>query len=277
MVFESASEKKPTFHPRLDERHPVTLRVGQQQIFGMLHLPLTGLPAPAVLICHGLAGDKYGRYRVYVRLAEELAQRGIASLRFDYRGCGDSEGSFEQVTVESQLEDALAATQFLQQHQKIDSQRLGIFGRSFGGLIAALCARQSKAFRSLCLWSAVFNGDPWRHLWQQLEKGMLTAEQLQQTLNFNGYSACRTLFEQLLAIDMQQTMKGLTDVPMLHIHGVKDTRVTITHADNYAECRRESLAPSSFIRLPEGDHEFTQPNEREEALEATIEWMRQTL
>lgn len=260
-----------------DNRQQISFRVGRQRLFGMLHLPLTGLPAPAVVVCHGLAGDKNGRYRFYVLLAQRLAQMGIGCLRFDYRGCGDSEGLFSQVTVASQLADAVAATEWIQEHPSIDGKRLAVLGRSFGGLVAILTARKTRAFRSICLWSAVFDGGPWRHLWDKVADGSLTPEQCDAALNFNGQQASLALFRELFDVDMPQELAALCDIPMLHIHGAKDPKVDISHADHYKECREGSVAPSHFIRLPEGDHEISNIHEREEALEATLEWFRQTL
>lgn len=271
------SDTTEEIFPQVDRREQVTFKVGQQRLFGMLHLPLLGLPAPAVLICHGLAGDKTGRYRFYVHLAQRLAERGIACLRFDCRGSGDSEGDFHRVTVTSLVDDAIGATHYLQQHPSIDSARLGILGRSFGALVAVLAARRSQAFRTFCLWSALFDGAPWRDLWQQLLDGSLPPEKSDTALSFNGQKAGLPLFEELFRVDMPAELTHLDTLPLLHIHGVKDMRVDISHADRYEKCRRSSQTPSHFIRLPQGDHELSNLSEREEALEATLEWFRQTL
>ncbi len=262
---------------RVDERIPLEFRVGHQRLFGMLHLPLIERPVPAVLICHGLAGDKCGRYRSYVTIAKMLAQQGIACFRFDYRGSGDSEGDFSQVTVDSQIEDSIAAAMLLKNHPHIDSQRLGILGRSFGGLIATQCAVKTKIFHSICLWSAVFNGESWRSLWFQATQGLLSPEKYTEAMSINGQIANVKLWEQLFQVDTLSAVKNLTNIPLLHIHGEKDTRVDISHADAYQSSRKESQALTQFIRLPESDHDFSNPWEREEAFDASVEWFRQTL
>ena len=51
-------------------------------------------------------------------LQKRLAQSGIASLRLDFRGCGDSEGSFEETDLESQISDALLGLNYLATHKK---------------------------------------------------------------------------------------------------------------------------------------------------------------
>src|SRR5689334_8479689 len=122
---------------KFEERKTVTLLSQDLKLFGILHLPLlkNSEKAPAVLFCHGFGGNKSGRYRLYVRLAEKLSQAGIAVLRFDFRGCGDSEGAFGDITIETQVQDALAAAEFLLTHPSVDPNRFGIFGSSLGGAI----------------------------------------------------------------------------------------------------------------------------------------------
>lgn len=262
---------------RIDERFPITFMVGHLRLFGMFHLPFTEGPVPAVLICSGLNGDKVGRNRAYVTIAGMLAQRGIASFRFDYRGCGDSEGEFSQVTVDTQVEDALAAFQMVKNHPRINSQRLGIIGRSFGGLIAVQSAAKLEAFRSICLWAPVFNGEPWATLWKLGNEGKLTPQEYEEVMSVNGHMANIDLWLQLFQTDTTSAMQKLSEIPLLHIHGEKDSRVDVSHAEMFAQTRKTSDAVSNFIRLPESDHEFNNRWEREEALEATVEWFRQTL
>ena len=77
---------------RFEKRESVVWFFQGKAIFAMLHRPLQEGPRPAVLMCHGLGGTKVGRHRIYVALSEALARLGIAVMRFDFSGCGDSEG-----------------------------------------------------------------------------------------------------------------------------------------------------------------------------------------
>ena len=92
---------------KIEEKEPVVFEIEGQKLFAVMHLPLHHHHLlPGVLMCHGLAGNKTGRYRLYVHLARELARLGIASLRVDFRGCGDSDGEFSDATVSGFLKDA---------------------------------------------------------------------------------------------------------------------------------------------------------------------------
>ena len=62
------------------------------RLYGMLHRPEGAGPHPAVMILHGFTGQRIEPHRLFVKLARQLVAAGIAALRFDFRGSGESEG-----------------------------------------------------------------------------------------------------------------------------------------------------------------------------------------
>ncbi|WP_159636704.1 alpha/beta hydrolase family protein [Sphingobacterium composti Ten et al. 2007 non Yoo et al. 2007] len=75
-------------------------------------------------------------------LADYLTRNGIVVLRYDDRGTGKSEGSFENANIDDFSKDALSALNFLKKHPNVDINKVGIIGHSEGGLIANLLAGQ---------------------------------------------------------------------------------------------------------------------------------------
>jgi pimeloyl-ACP methyl ester carboxylesterase len=65
-----------------------------------------------------------------------LSDLGYVVLRFDMRGCGESEGEFGRVICLEQVEDTRNALTFLAQHPAVDPQRIALIGSSFGGAVA---------------------------------------------------------------------------------------------------------------------------------------------
>jgi pimeloyl-ACP methyl ester carboxylesterase len=65
-----------------------------------------------------------------------LSDLGYVVLRFDMRGCGDSEGEPGRVICLEQVEDTRSALTFLTQHPAVDPARIGVIGSSFGGAVA---------------------------------------------------------------------------------------------------------------------------------------------
>ncbi len=130
----------------------VTLANGVRGTF--VH-PAASAPTPAVLMLHGFASQRDEVGGMFARLAAALAERGIASLRIDFRGWGESAGEMAESTVGGQVEDARAAYAFLRADPHVDAERVGLIGFSMGGTIACLLAGSAaEAPRSLVLWSS---------------------------------------------------------------------------------------------------------------------------
>jgi esterase/lipase len=89
----------------------------------------------------------------YARLAKDLAEQGIASLRLDFMGSGESGGDIADTTIQSQLMDAKAAMAYLKSLVQIDTGRIGVLGFSLGGVIATALVASDPSVRSLALWS----------------------------------------------------------------------------------------------------------------------------
>jgi hypothetical protein len=118
-----ASKHHVTFNSR--EASPI-------QLEGVLHLPAgkKGKGAGAV-ICHphSLYGGSM-QVPLVVAIAEELAQRGIVALRFNFRGVGRSQGTYAD--GEGEMADVAGALDFLEGQERVDRERLHLVGYSFG-------------------------------------------------------------------------------------------------------------------------------------------------
>ncbi len=117
---------------------PVVFENEGQKLFGMIHMPEGKGPWPGVVFCHGFTGHKIETHCIFVKLAREMCRRGIAVLRFDFRGSGESEGLFEEMTVQGEISDAGKALEFLAGYKGIDPSRIGLLGFSLGGLVASI-------------------------------------------------------------------------------------------------------------------------------------------
>ena len=121
----------------------------------VLTLPDAATPAPAVVMLHGTASDKNEVGNLYQRLARSLAERGIASLRIDFAGGGESPVSYRLYTLSSAVADSEAALAYLADLDGIDDGRLALVGFSQGGLIAQLVAQRNPEIKAMALWSSV--------------------------------------------------------------------------------------------------------------------------
>lgn len=98
---------------------------------GWLYLPDTPTPPPVIVMGHGLGSVRTMRLDAY---ADRFAAAGYACLLFDYRHFGDSDGQPRQLLdITKQLEDFAAALAYARTLSSIDSNRIILWGTSFGG------------------------------------------------------------------------------------------------------------------------------------------------
>ena len=250
----------------------------EQRLWGMLHLPAGDGPHPAVLLLHGLTATRIESHRFYVHLARALAARGIAALRFDFRGSGDSEGEFQDMTVPGELSDAKAGLDWLVGHPALDSARLGVAGVSLGGMVAAqLAGRNPNLIRGLALLSALASPDTFASGAQQVaeKSGQSPLEALMRDgyyLLWNypvGMGFVQTIFEQKPAEEVKH-FRGR----VLIVHGAGDPTVPFQHAELYKEALGDR---ATLHKLDSKMHVFSEPPAERQAIELTVGWFKELL
>ena len=117
------------------------------ELAGTITLPRSAGPHPAVVLISGSGAQDRDEsllgHKPFLVLADHLTRNGIAVLRYDDRGVGESEGSFTTATSADFVTDALAAVAFLKARNGIDPDAIGLIGHSEGGLIAPVAATRS--------------------------------------------------------------------------------------------------------------------------------------
>ena len=93
---------------------------------------------PIVILCHGFGGARNNG--LFNGIADGLEKLGIATIRFDFNGHGESEGDFQQMTVPNEVEDARRVYEYIKADPRFG--RIGIAGHSQGGVVAAMLAGQ---------------------------------------------------------------------------------------------------------------------------------------
>ena len=158
---------------------------------GTLTLPRSGKPSPAVLLIAGSGridrDETVFGHKPFLVLADHLTKQGIAVLRVDKRGVGQSTGNYDVSTTEDFAADVLAGVEYLKTRKEVDAELIGLIGHSEGGLIAPMVAVKSKdvAFIVLMAGGGV-NGEA--TLYEQetlISRAMgVTEEQISHQLDF---------------------------------------------------------------------------------------------
>jgi alpha-beta hydrolase superfamily lysophospholipase len=122
------------------------------ELFGIYH-PTPAPATKAVLLCPPFGQEMVRSHRLYRQLAHALVAQGIAVLRFDYYGSGDSAGSSMDVDWSRCIDDTLAATDELRALSRCD--RVAAFGARLGGSVALAGAAR---LAELVVWDPVLDG-----------------------------------------------------------------------------------------------------------------------
>lgn len=256
-------------------QEPVGFKVSGQSLCGMLHLP-DGVeaPVPAVVLCHGFTGHKIEAHCLFVKMARALSVVGIGALRFDFRGSGESDGEFREMTVSREIEDASAAVDFLVADGRVDSERLGVLGLSLGGCVAACLAGADTRVRSVALWSAVARpeavcSEPPRAHW---------ADRVRRHghMDIGGNVLGAGFVEDLPRHDPPSALSR-SRAPVLIVHGQADTSVPVSDAGLYAEALAGRPAAVEKLIVADADHTFSTVKWEQVVMGRTVEWFERTL
>ena len=195
---------------------------------------------------------------MFSRAARWLGERGVASLRIDFRGSGESEGAWEDTTFSSQIADAIAALDYLETLEGVDSGNISIVGLSQGGLVGAAAAGRDDRVSSLVLWSAVSN--PVMSYGILLGYDNLLAgagsgdEAMTIMLPWGAETALKgPFFDDIFLVDPVAEITGYRG-PLLVINGARDD--TVTPQPQAGQVFLDYHEGAEALVLLDGDHVF---------------------
>jgi uncharacterized protein len=128
------------------EDRSVSFKSGDRTLEGILRLP-NETPAPGIVVCHPhpmYGGDMHNN--VVTAICDTAIENGIAALRFNFRGAGDSEGKYDNGIGER--DDVRAALSYLETVPEIDARRVALAGYSFGANVALRAAASADELRA---------------------------------------------------------------------------------------------------------------------------------
>jgi alpha/beta superfamily hydrolase len=249
-------------------------------LHGMLHLPEREPRYPCVIILHGYTGNRIGDHQLFVKAARHFCEHGMACLRFDFRGSGESQGDFADVTVDGEISDALAAIRFLRSYDEIDQTGIGLVGLSLGGSVAA-CVSAHLTVSSVALWAPwVFvdilverGGEIVKDPYAWLPKNFRDAIKRQGKVDIGGFMRGKAYFESLKQIDpLREIVKY--EGPVLIIHGSEDEVVSPVNSDLIYDTIK---GRRRLIVIDDADHSFSSAHWEKQVIEETRIWFEQTL
>lgn len=202
-----------------------------------------------------------GPYRIFRQVADTLGRRGIAVLRLDDRGVGESTGNFESATTADRADDIRAGLAYLRSRREINGRRLGLVGLSEGGVIAPMIAATDPTLNGIVLMAAPastgrkileYQG---RYNIQQNEA--IRPEQRDSVYEAEAAKLEARLDEEpwlrfFLSYDPLQTARRVRKVPVLILQGTTDRNVPPDDAQELAQAFRRAGNRDVTVRMFEG-------------------------
>ena len=222
---------------------------------GVLAGVQTSRPRTAAVLAHGITVEKHeGGF--YSRLAEILARANIPSMRFDFRGHGESGGASTEMTIAGEILDLHSAVR--ETKKRFAVRRPAVVGTSFGASVAVLwTAAHPHAASSLTLLCPVLDyretflnpSTEWGRKWFG-QKALRRAAK-SGFINVDGFKLGRRLSDEWASLRPFEIVRHLK-IPILVIHGSADSMVPYAVAERAAR----HLSNGKFVAIPNSDHGF---------------------
>ena len=245
------------------EKIAVTTAAGHE-LSGSLELP-TGLVRGAALFAHCFTCTSQSKAAVAV--ARALAREGIACLRFDFTGLGGSGGELGRAGFATDVEDLVAAGQYLADRF---GDKILLVGHSLGGA-AVLAAADDLGFDRVAAVATIGAPSDVPHVLRRIE-GDLDAIRAgtTATVSIGGrpFELSREFLDRVEAIDLLAEVARLR-VPVLFLHSPTDDLVGV---ENAGALFQAALHPKSFVSLAGADHLLLDARDAEFAATVIAGW-----
>lgn len=218
-----------------------------------------------VIVCHGFTGSKEGSGQA-VAMGNELVLLGYSTLLFDFAGCGESEGNWEDLTLTGQIDDLGSVVEW----SRLEGyKQIILTGRSFGGSTVLGYAARDKDINAVCTWAAVARPDQlFSHFIKGRELGsadeLLTIESDEKLLNLR-----RSFFNDLARHDLPGCAAAIAPRKLLVIHGSADQSVPCTDAELIYQ---SALEPKEMVIIDGADHRFS--NHTNQVWALFFDWLK---
>lgn len=239
-----------------------------------VHIPEgpTGTRWPTVVFVHGFTSNRI-ELPNFVAMSRLLEAHGIASVRFDLSGHGESDGDFFDVTITGEIAETRAVLQTVRTFDFVDHDRIGLVGMSMGGVVAGIVAAEEPGIGALCLWSPAAVA-PFE-IGSGYLKGRRLAPEIAEKgyVDADGHRMSPALVEDIAGLDVYGR-SGAYAGPVQILHGDKDDIGPIEYVRRYLD----HYDGNAHLEIVEGaDHAWGSVPHRTTLHESTLRFLREHL
>ena len=232
---------------------PISIDGAKGRLAALLQKPLLadGQSCPLAILCHGFGGNKEAQ--LLQLIADTLQQHGIASIRFDFNGHGQSEGLFEEMTVPNEIEDLKKVVAYARDLRFVS--RLALVGHSQGGVVSAMTAGELEpgdiSAVALLAPAAVLRDDAIRG--NTFGKTYDPLDPPESVALFGNQKLGRNYIKTAFTLPIYETAARYQG-PAIIVHGTGDRIVPYTYGERF----HAAWPGSTYVQLDAFDHGFAQ-------------------
>ncbi|MEE8584617.1 MAG: alpha/beta fold hydrolase [Acidobacteriota bacterium] len=237
---------------------------GAETLSGVLHLP-EGSPRASLILSHCFTCNK--DYKVLVWLARAISEAGLAVLRFDYFGLGDSEGRFEGTTISRYIDDLKAAMDWVR--QQVPDGPVLLAGHSLGGAVSILATVGTPHVRGVAVMATSADlSNLYRLLPQLAPQNRPHDEPVEVTVGGKSYPLTPAFLQDLQSHSLLESVSML-ECPFLVLHGTDDSTTGIEQGERLFAAARQ---PKAFFALPGAGHLMSRRQDAGLATRILLPW-----
>ncbi len=234
-----------------------------EKLAGRIDFPVTGDPIGFAVYAPCFTCSK--NLRAIGRIAEGLAQHGIATLRFDFTGLGHSDGDFGDTNFTTSVQDFIAATHFLRDNYTAPEIAIG---HSLGGSVALAAVQELPRVKAVVTIAAPSSP---AHIKRHIESDLARIQEdgeAEVSLAGRPFTIRDQLLENIESIDLHASVASLGR-PLLVLHSPIDNTVGVNNAGVIFTAARH---PKSFVSLDTADHLITDDADARYVADVIASW-----
>ena len=236
-----------------------------QTLSGRIDLPLNKYIDGYAIFAHVFTGHKNLIAAKYISRA--LTMQNIAVLRFDFTGLGESEGAFSDTNFSSNIEDIIAAANFLEKEYQAAEI---IIGQSLGGAASIFAAERIESIKAIATIAAPSEPEHVMHLFGCSKEDILDDGSAEVNIGGRNYTIKKQFIEDVQLKKMSTKIKDLRKAIMI-MHSPQDEIVEI---ENAAKIYHSAFHPKSFVTLDGADHMLTNKKDAFYAGTVIASWVK---
>ena len=230
----------------------VELNTDKGILRGMLHIPEVANETryPGVILYHGFSGNRMEPGFMFVRFSRLLAKHGIASVRFDFPGSGESDGIFTDMTISGEIDDAGSILDYFRSLDMIDENRIIILGLSMGGSVAGyLAGSRFSDIKGLVLWAPA---GEFRLFIEKREKQIESGEISGDFMDIGGLLLGQNFVDDARSLNILEKTAEYRGKALV-VHGTEDTVVPSAVSEGYLKLFGDR---AELVLIDGADHTF---------------------